>query len=329
MSNLQDIFGAGKAIEKLLDAVDGFIGDMKQPYLVKKMAQAKAEEIKIISDVINQQQGKSLDVRYENGKTSIKNTPQVDLLQRAQNRFAYQEMTKQENIEAVVSNARQELERDGRVNDKPVNKDWINRFFSYSGDFSSEEIRILWGKLLAGEIRRPNSISLRTLDVLKNLSIQEAIMFNDLAKYILEVEDGEYILPFPNDVTHEPTVKYNIILKLSECGLIKDNSNVAIEFKNVSEGYILRNNNFVLKGKAKELAQIPPVTMQCYLLTNAGAELCRTLHNETDNSTILQVYDMLINYKKFYTFSIHKIESVDLDGHIRYADNYTDISLIK
>lgn len=328
MADINDIFGTGKAIEKLINSVGSFIGDIKQPLLTKWMAQAKAEEIKVISEAIHQQQGKDLDIKCKDGKVSIKNRPQVDLLQRAQNRLAYQEITKQENIEAVVSNARQELDRDGRVSDQPVDKDWINRFFSYAGDFSSEEIRILWGKLLAGEIRRPNSISLRTLDVLHNLSIQEAILFNEVAKHTLRSEEGYYFLPFSRDIEKIPIVEYKDIVKLSECGLLNDTA-VNHDFGGAFDKYIARNSEFVLISHKKNLARYPVIRTACYLLTSSGKELCEIFHNKTNNTSILQLNAILEQYNDYYTFTIHRMESVDLDGTIHYADKYTDIKDIQ
>ena len=58
--------------------------------------------------------------------------------------------------------------------------DWTARFFSEVQDVSSEEMRSLWGAVLAGEVERKGSTSIRTLQVLKNLDRGTARLFTKL-----------------------------------------------------------------------------------------------------------------------------------------------------
>jgi len=55
------------------------------------------------------------------------------------------------------------------VDEVSVNADWMNKFSSFAQDVSSEDLQIIWGKLLAGEILRPGSFSLLTLRVISEL----------------------------------------------------------------------------------------------------------------------------------------------------------------
>ncbi len=50
------------------------------------------------------------------------------IAKRASSRLAYQEITKQQNIEAVVDNAYEELEHAENVSSESVNSDWMFRF---------------------------------------------------------------------------------------------------------------------------------------------------------------------------------------------------------
>lgn len=55
------------------------------------------------------------------------------------------------------------------VEEASINADWMNKFSSFAQDISDEDLQIIWGKLLAGEILRPGSFSLSTLRVISEL----------------------------------------------------------------------------------------------------------------------------------------------------------------
>lgn len=63
------------------------------------------------------------------------------------------------------------------VSDEPVDEDWSTRFFNNVQDISNEQMKIIWSNLLAWEIKQPGTYSVRTLEVLKNLSKNEAELF--------------------------------------------------------------------------------------------------------------------------------------------------------
>ena len=52
------------------------------------------------------------------------------IAKRASSRFVYQEITKQQNIEAVVDNTYEELEHAENVSSESVNSDWMFRFLN-------------------------------------------------------------------------------------------------------------------------------------------------------------------------------------------------------
>lgn len=72
-----------------------------------------------------------------------------------------------------------------RETEDDVNEDWIYRWRDAAGEVSSEDMQVLWGKVLAGEIRHPGAFSLRTLDFLRNLSPDEARLIERLAQFVV------------------------------------------------------------------------------------------------------------------------------------------------
>src|SRR5258705_13301622 len=59
----------------------------------------------------------------------------------------------------------------------PISEDWLNAFESEAAQLSSEQMQRLFGKILAGEIRRPTSYSIKTLKLMAQLDNQAATLF--------------------------------------------------------------------------------------------------------------------------------------------------------
>lgn len=102
---------------------------------------------------------------------------EFDIGQTITERVSYQEERRLSNISAVVSHAAVALESK-RVDDHDVDHDWTARFFNDVQDVSSEDMHKLWGKVLAGEVERTGSTSLRTLGILRDLDQSTATLFS-------------------------------------------------------------------------------------------------------------------------------------------------------
>ena len=104
-------------------------------------------------------------------------------------RIQFQEEKRQSNIGQVI--ARAALELGGKdVEDSEPDHDWTARFFNEVQDVSSEEMRTLWAKVLAGEIERPGSTSIRTLDILRSLDQKTARLFRRLCSACVSIKPG-------------------------------------------------------------------------------------------------------------------------------------------
>src|SRR5690606_25427708 len=89
--------------------------------------------------------------------------------------------------------AADDLRNEQSVTDEPLDEDWKTRFFNIAEDISNEEMQSLWGKILAGEIKQPKSYSLRTLELLKNLSKEEAEVFTKFAQLRITTANNNVI----------------------------------------------------------------------------------------------------------------------------------------
>lgn len=114
---------------------------------------------------------------------------QVDFSREITQRIQFQEKKRQSNIATVVRQAASAL--DGKhVEDHEPNHDWTARFFGDIQDVSNVEAQLLYARILAGEVERPGSTSMRTLAILKNLDRQTAILFGVLRSGCISVHHG-------------------------------------------------------------------------------------------------------------------------------------------
>jgi len=94
-----------------------------------------------------------------------------------------------------------------------VDPDWLNHFGRHAEMASSEKVRDLWAKVLAGEVRQPGSFSLTTMRLLAELDQRMASWFQDEAEFRIR---GEFILK-PDDFTKE---RLERLVFLEQVGLI-------------------------------------------------------------------------------------------------------------
>ena len=119
--------------------------------------------------------------------------------QRAGNKFAEKIIREQINLDKVSIIAANELKKekfdsstDQSVDsgeEKTVNDDWLNSFEEEARQKSTEDMQILFGRILAGEIRKPGTYSTRTVKILGQLDQNVAILFKRLCSLCVVHED--------------------------------------------------------------------------------------------------------------------------------------------
>ena len=190
------------------------IGDGKADY-IRKVAQAEKEAI----DLLGPERASEI-VAEADAVNSIR--------ERTDARLNFQEEKRQHNIESVAWQAADKLPEN--VSEEEVNSDWIARFFESVKDVSDETMQSLWSSALAGEVATPGQTSLRTLDVLKNLSQQDAQEFERVLQFSM---DGKMVYyPTNNGEVAPRILPYFRNIYMGECGLIHYESTMRIELNN-------------------------------------------------------------------------------------------------
>ena len=255
----------GKASEKLLDVINKAIGKIYAPRAIRNEADARAYEISTI----------------ERAKTeAIINRQEMeqDMLDRIEGRILHRELRKQMNIDNVARIAIEQLKNESNVSDDPVDEDWTIRFFNIVEDVSDEQMQLLWGKILAGEVKTPNSFSIRTIELLKNITKSEAKLFTRIANYIITNENKYFIFKGDNsDMLNNYGFTFEDRLKLIEIGLIQPETNLVFKFmtyiKDVEDIFI--SGKYLIKSTKK--ANSPQCEIPALRLTSIGEELIKLL----------------------------------------------------
>ena len=154
---------------------------------------------------------------------------------RAEQRMLCESVRQEKNIENVLEIAADQIKTDEPISEKPVDEDWLIRLFSFAKDISSTEMQFVWGKILAGEIMRPGSFSLRTLETVRNISQHEAEMFQRICPLVLrcpgnEAKSIEDYFVLEDYITNHLVFEFCDLQQLEDAGLITVRGFVSICF---------------------------------------------------------------------------------------------------
>ena len=171
------------ALEKLVDYAASGIGSvagsmmaMWAPWKAKQEAEAKKIAAEGDATILQIQAEAQAQARSILISQDANFTGELDITETVKQRLQFQEQKRLINIKSVVGQTA-ELLGDKSVADIEPDHDWTARFFNDVQDVSSEEMQSLWAKILAGEVERPGSTSIRALGILKNLDKRSARLF--------------------------------------------------------------------------------------------------------------------------------------------------------
>ena len=314
---ISDILGLSQPLTKFIETISCGIGTVYKPFHITRMAKARAEEIKLISDAVEDRI--NLPITYKYGNVEIDSSNTDNLLERTQHRVLFEEAKRQNNIESVISHTYNELENTQSVDSKPVDDDWITRFFNIAKDISSEDMQQIWGKILAGEIVKPGSFSMRTLDTIRNISQQEASAFQRVVPCICRA-GNDLVITSENEMYGKYGISYSDILLLDECGLMVSSGTLSITQKcKESETVVVFTEENVLIASCLPENQVE-IRYWIHTLTSAGKELYRILAHNPNEEYFFDFSEHIFNQNKDASFRIHKVNRIT-DEAVDYEDN--------
>jgi hypothetical protein len=259
-----------KALMKLSDLVSDGIGGIFAPNQIKRIGKAEVDAKRDEMLMIAQTEQQIADIKagklqytedhklitvgseanvklFVETQRSNKVEPYLNLAnldRQGKTRKQIQAMQEEVNLTKTVLLAEQELESGKyEANDDPVDPDWFTRWRDNAEKVSNDYLQTLWARVLAGEVTTPGTYSLRTLDLLKSLSKNEAELISKLGEFII---NGRVIksvidtrgLGGESDIVekmmNQKGLHFTNLLYLQEIGIISGVDSIGLTTKYIS-----------------------------------------------------------------------------------------------
>jgi hypothetical protein len=218
---------------------------------------------------------------------------------------------KADNLNEISKKTKEDLGRDISDEDN-IDKDWILKYINIAENISDEEMQNIFAKLLAEEIEKPKSYSIRTVRILESMTGEEARSFIKLSAYVIESQ-RRYMVDIFID---ESKIKFDELMTLEMCGLI----NLTLSRKIITD----ENHVSILYNDLIGIIDIDKSKMpgeytfnDAYLLTQSGIELYKLVKNMIttyDEPYFINFMKRKANTDKNIKVGIYKIQGMNSEG---------------
>ena len=229
-------------------------------------------------------------------------------------KMTYTEYYKAGNFLSIAQKADEEYSKMPH-DDPPASYDfdWFMRFYEAAGNISDEEMQRIWAKILAGEVNKPGSFSLETLDVVRNLSKQDADLFTKICKHCIQSSPQRLFVPHYDNYLETCGITYSEILRLDEIGLINSSGLIILNLSmdNDYPASIINQGLIMLISANNE--NIKKCSISQYPFTRTGIEIASLIGETTSDDDFILFAKEVANDKSFKV-SVHKINFYDGDS---------------
>jgi hypothetical protein len=161
-----------------------------------------------------------------------------EYINKASSKFAAKVIKEQLNLDQITLNAATELANNKQIeNDdkeaEDISEDWLNEFENLARLKSSEDMKLVFGKILSGEIIKPGSFSIKTIKLISQLDNQAAKLFQVLCNQTVSLRIAENVFD-ARVISLNGNAASN---SLSQFGLSFDNLNVLQEYGLIISDY--------------------------------------------------------------------------------------------
>ena len=241
-------------VGSLLDISADLISTLNLPaWMIRNASKAFGQFCSAAVDIpVAYFEGKAAEIRAGNAIRIAKkmNVP-AEYAQRAVGKFTEKIIREQMNLDKVFVIAANELKKErsdsstdqntGNSDEKIIDDNWLNSFEEEARQKSTEDMQLLFGRILAGEIRKPGAYSIQTVKVLGRLSQNTARLFRQLCSICVAIKnpiDGrvwDLRVPYIADTPRWDSIgKYGLGIPLldmlQEYGLISSNLNTCFPY---------------------------------------------------------------------------------------------------
>ena len=182
------------AVSNATASLSDTLRELLRPWNIRREAKAKAYEMKTLANA--RLQTASIDAKV------------IEIQHR--------------NLASILQKSTQyvpDIPIDSRQHHNEVKDDWLLSFLEIARNVSDEDMQELLAAILAGEYECPGAFSIRTLQLLKNMSSAEARKFTELVSYCVEI-DSKILIVTKKDCNNVP---FTVLMDLEDTGLINHN----------------------------------------------------------------------------------------------------------
>jgi len=205
------------------------------------------------------------------------------LVTRAIHYLVDEQISKQENREAVAAEAVRVLEEFPSNPATPSpDDDWLNIFIAQAEKASSDRARKHWARILAGEIKNPGSFSLMTINLLAVIDQRLAQIIEQARGWIVQDDHIAITKSFRKGDL------YSKLLALDAIGFLRMGS---AKFIPAPKGQVIYyvGNRTIFYSCDRE------ITYHAAILTLAGRELIKIIPAVTDDTIVAEAVELMVS----------------------------------
>lgn len=224
-------------------------------------------------------------------------------------KMTYTEYYKANNFLSVAQKADEYYSQAPHSSEKTTyDFDWFVRFYEAVGNISNEKMQEIWARILAGEVDHPGRFSLRSIDILKNLSQVDAELFEKICSNTISI-GGHVFVPNYDEYLSECSVLYSEIMRLDELGLINSGGLLILTMNATQENNIVFcNDSLVILIKPKDSNPVK-FNVKQFPFTDAGRELYG-IQNVHAPDNCYRAFAMALSKNKQLTVELHQVIKV-------------------
>jgi len=273
----------------------------------------------------------SMFLRYSNGTEEldkIKSGKMEEVISDLINsdKVTYAEVYKARNFLKIAKISEQYIKDNSssnRNNHAEYDYEWFTRFYENAGTISNEIMQELWAKVLASKLNDASSVSLKTLDALKNLSEADAKWFEWICSRSFR-RITRYFIPDYEEFLKFYRIKYDDILKLRELGLISTDCNAVHNLNPSHEIDAVCDNTYLVLAHKNASEKQHHVSMNILPFTKAGNELASIISNEASHQCLAK-FGKILKEHTHDDYYLHNIRYIRNDEYFYYKDDLMNI----
>lgn len=182
-------------------------------------------------------------------------------------------------------------------NIEKVDDEWLSRFSENAQHVSNEEVQIIWGKILAEEMRDPNTIPKSLIHSLSITDRHQAELFSILCAHTVHLENNKIYTYCDYERNKQYWIDLGLnfteLMNLQEIGLITYNP-----LKYYSTYNKVTNNVIINLGNSQKYVLNKPLGFNNIpygdiLFSNSGLALCKALHLPSNEIQIKHIVEGL------------------------------------